>query len=197
MKNIKQKVLWGTSVMIFLGILIGALLSFGTAVMVEHTQDADFCASCHTMQPMVDSYTSDVHGGANKYGMKVACLDCHLPHESLLGYLMAKAKTGTHDVWAELVYDKSKIDWEAKRKKATEFVYDSACLGCHKGLESSTMGNHRAFIAHKEYFGKRTKKHCVSCHQHVGHHLLGKYLKKAKVEAESLKNSLIKGEKND
>jgi cytochrome c-type protein NapC len=186
----KKTLMKGSMLLVVVGVIIGALLSFGTAVMVKHTDDAEFCGMCHTMQPMIDSYEADVHGGANTHGMKIACLECHLPHESLFGYLLAKAKTGTHDVWAELTYDKSKIDWEAKRKEAKHFVYDSACMNCHSNLQQSTMGDHRAFIAHKDYFEKRTDKKCVECHKNVGHHLLGNYLKQAKEK--SLKKELEK-----
>lgn len=180
----KKIFVWSTSILIIFGMIIGALLSFGTAVVVQHTEDDKFCASCHTMQPMIDSYKADVHGGANTHGMKVACLDCHLPHDSLFGYLFAKAKTGTHDVWAEMTYDKAKIDWDEKRKDASHYTYDSGCMNCHTNLQESTMGDHRAFIAHKDYFEKRTKKTCVDCHDNVGHKLLGRYLKKAKDKGE-------------
>jgi len=162
--------------LIIIGMLVGTILSYTAAVVIQKTADDKFCATCHTMQPMIDSYHDDVHGGNNKLGFKATCLDCHLPHNSLAGYIMAKAKTGTHDVWAELTYDKSKIDWQEKRKHASKFTYDSGCIHCHEDLEKKTMGDHKAFVAHKAYFMKDTQKTCVDCHKHVGHHLLGKYI---------------------
>ena len=162
--------------------LIGTVLSYTAAVVIQKTADDKFCATCHTMQPMIDAYHDDVHGGNNSYGFKAKCLDCHLPHNSLAGYIWAKAQTGTHDVWAELTYDKSKIDWHEKRAERSRFTYDSGCIHCHEDLEDKTMGNTKAFVAHKAYFLKSTTKTCVDCHKHVGHHLLGKHLNTIKVE---------------
>ncbi len=161
-----------------IGVLVGILGSYTTAVMVEKTAGKEFCAQCHTMKPMAEANSMDVHGGNNKYGIVVTCVQCHLPHNTLAGYLVEKAKTGTHDVLAELTYDKSKINWEEKRKRRSEFTYDSGCLKCHSNLQDATMGSPKAFIAHKDYFLNKTKS-CVECHNHVGHQNLGHYLKKA------------------
>jgi len=161
-----------------IGALIGFLSSYTTAVIVEKTAGKEFCAQCHTMEPMAQAYSMDVHGGNNKQGIVVKCVECHLPHNTLIGYLFEKSKTGIHDVWAELTYDKSKINWEEKRKHRSTFTYDSGCLKCHENLQDATMGSPKAFIAHKDYFLNKTKK-CVECHKNVGHQNLGHYLKKA------------------
>jgi len=163
-------------IIILIGIGIGSLGSFTTAVMVEKTSGKEFCSKCHTMEPMTESYLADIHGGNNDKGLRAKCVDCHLPHQSLMGYLVEKAKTGTHDVWAELTYNKSKIDWQAKRKHAKDFVYDSGCLHCHSNLKDATMGSPKSFIAHKAYFLNKKKK-CIECHT-VGHHNLGDYISK-------------------
>jgi cytochrome c-type protein NapC len=84
-------------------------------------------------------------------------------------YLISKMETGFHNLWVQYTSDLSKIDWEKKRTRREEFVYDSGCLHCHKNLERATMGSNRAFVAHKPYFLKTTKKKCVTCHQNVGH----------------------------
>ncbi|WP_297444046.1 NapC/NirT family cytochrome c [Sulfurimonas sp.] len=168
-------------VIVLIGVGIGSMGSFTTAVMVEKTSGEDFCAQCHTMEPMTQSYLADIHGGNNKEGLRAKCVDCHLPHDSLFSYLVEKAKTGTHDVWAELTYDKSKIDWQEKRKHAKHFVYDSGCLHCHSNLEEATMGSAKAFVAHKAYFLDKKKK-CVECHSNVGHHNLGDYISKTGIK---------------
>ncbi len=51
-------------------------------------------------------------------------------------------------------------------------------MTCHTNLENATSGNTKAFVAHKEYFEKRTDKRCVDCHENVGHHNLGDYVRK-------------------
>ena len=173
----------GVAFLLIGGMVIGAVLSFGTAVMIKNTGDEKFCTMCHTMQPMADAYNADVHGGNNAHGFQAKCVDCHLPHESLAGYMIEKARTGIHDVWAELTYDKSKIDWQEKRKHATHFVFDSACLHCHVNLEDATMSDPKGFIAHKAYFQDHAKK-CVECHENVGHHNLGSYISRIQYKEE-------------
>jgi len=172
-------------VVVVAGILIGLLISFISAVGIHHTSDKTFCASCHTMQPMVDAWANDVHGGAGKHGMEVKCVDCHLPHDSTMNYLLTKMQTGLHDIYAQNFYDLSKINWEEKRKEREHLVYDSACLACHTNLEKATMSNLKAFKGHREYFSGRTDRKCVSCHENVGHKDLGTHLKKLEVQSSS------------
>ena len=154
---------------------IGALVS---AEMVGATSDEKFCGSCHSMKPMIEAYKKSVHGGANDKGLVVRCTDCHLPHTNVVEYLFQKAKSGSHDMYVETLGNPGKIDWEAKRSHRERFVYDSACLFCHKGLRTATMSNAKAFIAHKNYFSVNSSSKCVTCHEHVGHKNLGLYLKK-------------------
>ncbi len=151
-------------------LLLWALVGWVATEEVFHaTEDAAFCGTCHVMAPMIAAYEQDPHGGRNVHGIKAVCLDCHLPHESAWGYAWAKAQTGTHDVWAQLTYDLTAIDWEAKRERRSEYTYDSGCLACHQNLEQATMASNKAFVAHRPYFQKTTRQTCVSCHPHVGH----------------------------
>ncbi len=170
--------IWFVLLILIIGGILGMLVSFGVAVGVHMTSDDKFCTYCHTMQPMTDSYLMDTHGGNNPLGVKAKCVECHLPHDSLANYLLEKAKTGLHDFRVQNFGDLDAIDWEAKRKHATRFVFDSGCMNCHTNLKDATMSDPKAFIAHKEYFEKRTDKKCVECHKNVGHHILGDYLKK-------------------
>ena len=173
-----KKSLWFIICMLIIGGALGLLASFGIAVVVDKTSDDKFCTMCHTMQPMADAYSADVHGGNNPMGIKVNCVECHLPHDGLANYLFAKARTGLHDFRVENFGDLDSINWEEKRKHAKHFVYDSGCMHCHVKLRDVTMSDPKAFIAHKEYFEKRTNKMCVECHNNVGHHNLGDYIKK-------------------
>jgi len=173
-----KKSFWFVLALIVLGGLLGMLASLGIAVGVHKTSGEEFCTVCHTMQPMADSYRADIHGGNNSKGIKADCVACHLPHDNLVNYLFAKAQTGLHDVKVQSFGDLNSIDWEAKRKHAKHFVYDSGCMSCHANLREATTSDPKAFIAHKEYFEKRTDKKCVECHRNVGHHILGDYIKK-------------------
>lgn len=167
------------------GLFAGLLISFVTVVAVKETSGAAFCSSCHSMKPMAKAYANDIHGGYGKSGVMAKCADCHLPHDSTIGYLAQKIKTGVWDVWVESTHDTKNIDWHEKRDERREWVYDSGCLHCHENLLRGTRPNKKAFTAHKAYFAKklvvqsehgRDLARCVDCHKHVGHNRLEDYL---------------------
>lgn len=176
-KKSKSRVIVPLSLVV-VGLIIGLAIAFGSSVGVKHTSDKDYCVSCHTMKPMVDSYKMDVHGGAGSHGMEVKCVDCHLPHDSMANYLTTKVKTGWHDFYVENFGDPSKTDWQEMRKHRESYTYDSACISCHKNLKDSAESNLKAFNAHRKYFAKTTTKTCVGCHENVGHKNLGLFLEK-------------------
>ena len=82
-------------------LIIGALVAFVLAIfsvsMVLVTNKPKFCASCHEMQPFVDTWNRGIHGMADRGIMKAKCVDCHLPHDSLPRYLIAKVAYGLND----------------------------------------------------------------------------------------------------
>jgi cytochrome c-type protein NapC len=148
-----------------------------TDTAIALTSGEDFCASCHTMEPMAKAYREDVHGGASAIGVRAQCVDCHLPHEGSFHYLLVKARIGFHDVWAQLTYDLDAIDWQTKREHRADFVYDSGCLHCHAALARASEASPKTFVAHLPYFQHTAGDlKCVSCHAHAGHRDLGKYL---------------------
>ena len=167
-------------------ILVPSLLAaFGFAAIISWaaldtafhaTGDYEFCTSCHAYEPIARAYREDTHGGNNPVGVRAACNDCHLPHDNALHYFWVKAKHGVVDPAMELIKEPHEIDWHAIRGRREEFVFDSGCLNCHKYLREATESNRMAFRAHRKYFSGETDRHCVSCHEHVGHNRLGYHL---------------------
>jgi cytochrome c-type protein NapC len=143
---------------------------------ITATSDAQFCVSCHSMEPFEKAHEADVHGGQNDHGVRATCAQCHLPHDSSFNYMYTKARTGLHDLYVERLGDPENIDWQAKRAHREEWVYDSGCLTCHTNLQEATMATNDALIAHKAYFLGTTEDQCVTCHEHVGHYELSKYI---------------------
>lgn len=150
-----------------------------TDVVVHQTADAEFCSTCHAMQPMVASYREDLHGGAGEEGLQALCTDCHTPHDNPIRHLWSKTRFGAHSLWAHLTYDIDEIDWEAKREERERLVFDSGCLKCHSDLERASERNAILFTAHRPYFLGATSRQCVSCHSHVGHRNLSAHLDRA------------------
>jgi cytochrome c-type protein NapC len=159
---------------------VGAIASWATLDTAFHaTGDYEFCTSCHGYEPIALAYREDLHGGNNRAGFRAACNDCHLPHDNSLHYFWVKAKHGVIDPTMALLKEPHEIDWHGIRERREEFVYDSACLNCHKYLLEATEDNRMASRAHRKYFGGETDKKCVSCHENVGHSRLGYHLEAA------------------
>ena len=128
------------------------------------------------MAPMVASYREDLHGGAGKRGIQARCIQCHAAHQNSFSYMMTKARFGVHDAWAHLTYDVESIDWEAKRERREDFVFDSGCLSCHADLQRASEATAKSYIAHRPYFLGTVQSRCATCHQHVGHKNLSTHL---------------------
>ncbi len=159
---------------------VGAIASWAVMDTAFHaTADYEFCTSCHSYEPIAAAYRESVHGGNNDVGFRAACNDCHLPHDNSLHYFLVKAKHGVKDPVLALLKKPEDIDWHGIRERREEFVYDSACLECHKNLLQATEGSRMAFRAHRRYFEGDSDRKCVSCHENVGHNRLAYHLEQA------------------
>ena len=160
---------------VFLGVCIGLVVALAAAEMIERTSGDNFCSSCHSMQGVVHAYQQDIHGGANANGVKAKCVDCHLPHDNVVQYVVAKAYSGSKDVLGELFWADS-FDWVGNLKERKEFVYTSGCQKCHD-LDAIHYKIPKAFLAHKDFKTGKVAS-CVQCHEHVGHKNIKDFLVK-------------------
>ncbi len=153
------------------GAVLGLGLAYIAAVAVDYTGQPKFCESCHEMKPMADSFEVSVHGGNNAQGFAAHhCTDCHLPHNSLGGYLVMKGISGGRDFLAHIGLMKQ-VDFKENFHEMDKYVYDSACLHCHEGIKnidkpsglSANIRNiHKKFYWDAKKDGKDVS--CVSCH---------------------------------
>jgi cytochrome c-type protein NapC len=156
------------SVLIALPLLLSTgwvLAQFG----IERTTSVQFCTNCHSMEPMVESYRADVHGGRSIHGVQASCSDCHLPHDSPLSFMLAYWQRLVGDTWVELIHGSEGTDWKALRDDRESHVFDSGCLGCHRNLLKAFPRRSDAYAAHQPYFLGKNQDKCVSCHTSVGH----------------------------
>lgn len=153
--------------------LVSMGISLIGAEVVKATGGEQFCGACHEMQPMVEAYRHDIHGGNNRVGFKAECADCHLPHDNTFNYLLKKATSGLNDVYKVTLTDTSQIDWLGKRERREEFVYDSGCLSCHQGLLEKTVASNPKSLEMHGHYQKMQQNgealQCVSCHLTIGH----------------------------
>ena len=151
------------------GVVSAVLLVLASGFMVESTNTDEFCAKCHVMEPFKTSWQASVHGGKNPQGFAAQCVDCHLPHEGFVNYLVTKAITGIGDVIQNVSIDGKSFDWAANTEaNRLKFTFDSACNRCHHNLTPPGISS-GGLIAHRAYLRGEANKMCAECHMHVGH----------------------------
>ena len=72
-------------------LLLGALGTIGGAQLVEYSESAAFCTTCHTMNPQKKAFEAGVH-------QDVGCGECHV-NPGVVGFVKAKL-AGTRELYA-------------------------------------------------------------------------------------------------
>jgi len=148
------------------GFVIAGAAALISAQIVEDTSTPQFCASCHEMKPMYETWLTGPHGplGNKDRAIRATCVDCHLPHDSVVSYLLAKASSGTKDFMGHL-FGGSDINspkyWLEKLNESDRYVYVESCRRCHQILPNNR--------AHEEIKSGKISGNCLRCHWYVGH----------------------------
>ena len=172
MLNIKKPFKKRVWLIFFLGAILGiVVMLFGNKAMYHFGTD-EYCASCHVHPHAIDSWKRSSHVN-NRSGVKVNCIDCHLPPKGSFYHFREKARTGLHDLWAYWTKDSADFNWEEKKQLeyAVNIVYNESCKKCHaylfpKGLSNDGGTAHLYYEANE----KKLNLQCISCHLDVGHY---------------------------
>lgn len=159
------------AVLILSGLILGSFLFWGAEKALTYTSSDEYCASCHIHPHAEDSWKKSAHF-YNKSGVKVHCVECHLPPKGSFKYLTAKVSTGFHDLYAYHFKDTASFKWQSKREleHAVKIVYNESCTKCHQTLFSKGLSTEGG-TAHLYYENNAEKLNlqCINCHLDVGH----------------------------
>ncbi|UJF17282.1 NapC/NirT family cytochrome c [Vibrio sp. SS-MA-C1-2] len=179
--NIKRKVI---SLIFLVGVCAGLLAALPATEVIHKLSSNEFCSSCHTMEPMAETFKLSVHGGNNAQGFVAECVDCHLPKSNIIEELYVKGTSGTRHLWGEYVLGMKQLDYEELHPKRTEYVYDSGCVNCHKDLErralKATADGKVSDWTHNLAFKNKAEDpqwKCSSCHYDIAHPHLEKNMR--------------------
>ncbi len=161
-----------TCLTFFSGIFICIILLIITTKAVKKTSTDEYCQSCHIHTLADDTWKKSTHF-YNKSGVKVHCVECHLPPKDHPSYLFQKTRTGLKDLYSFYFKDHKSFDWESKRllEYAVKIVYNESCIKCHQNLYSKGLSIEGG-TAHL-YYEKNSEKlnlQCINCHLDVGHY---------------------------
>lgn len=123
------------------------------------SQDAEACITCHPMNTLYATWQHSSHRN------RAVCVDCHLPHDSFVNKMLAKARDGLRHSWAMTFktygYNLHITDDAAARIQEN-------CIRCHGTLVSQMLDNSALYTS----YGDRTVRmgrRCWECHRSVPH----------------------------
>lgn len=130
---------------------------------------SEYCGGkCHEMNTAYLTWELSPHG-ANSYGIRVECIDCHLPpKDRYFAHIADKAYQGAKDVYKH--YCVGNYDIEEMQKRVLDRLPNQRCLHCHDALLDKP-GNSAARTAHTAVQAEpdSPESRCVQCHADVGH----------------------------
>ncbi|NQT53256.1 NapC/NirT family cytochrome c [bacterium] len=149
-----------------IGFLLAMALGLGGFLVLEVAMGplstAEFCASCHEMNEVYESWKQSPHH-TNASGVRVTCVSCHLPpREHYVAHVTAKAWTGTKDVWQHYL---GSYDADAARQHVRRTLPSQWCVHCHGNLLGQPSSSAVA-IVHQTSLDQAANTHhrCVACH---------------------------------
>jgi cytochrome c nitrite reductase small subunit len=134
--------------------LVGAVIAFGIFVYVTNAPiyagtEPSACNNCHVMDSEYENWYHAAHARS------ATCAECHLPHQNVISYYMAKAQTGMHDVY---VYSTGQTPDTIRAKAETKKIIQANCIRCHRATVENIMAGPPAF-----------ERNCWDCHRSVAH----------------------------
>ena len=157
---------------ISIGTVIGVGLMLTFSSVMKNTSTNESCESCHVHPHATERWKRSSHFNS-KSGVKVNCVDCHLPPKESADHTSAKIKLGVKDLWGYITKDSIDYNWAKKSRleHATRFVSNESCVACHSNIFPSRLSDD-GITAHLYYENKSEELdiQCISCHLDVGHH---------------------------
>jgi formylglycine-generating enzyme len=155
----------------FSGLVVCAILLFSGKKVMYYTSTDNYCQSCHIHPHAESSWKKSTHI-YNKSGVKVHCVECHLPPKDDNSYFLVKARTGLKDLYGFWFRDSASFNWEQKStlEYGVKIVYNESCIKCHQNLFSKGLSADGG-TAHLYYENNAEKLNlqCINCHLDVGH----------------------------
>ena len=97
---------------------------------------SEYCGGkCHEMNMAYLTWELSTHG-TNTKGIRVECIDCHLPEkEKYFAHITAKAYEGAKDMYKH--YFGGEYDGEKIRLKVISHLPNERCLHCHESARQA------------------------------------------------------------
>jgi cytochrome c nitrite reductase small subunit len=134
--------------------IAAAVVAFGVFIFVTGAPayagtDPSTCNNCHVMDSQYENWYHAGHAKA------ATCVECHLPHDNIFHYYLAKAQTGMHDVY---VFSTGQTPVLIRAKPNTDQTIQANCIRCHEDTVADIVAGPQPF-----------DRKCWDCHRSVAH----------------------------
>ena len=168
---------WSLGVLLFVGVLGGAIGVAGFQTVMDMTNTENFCSeSCHEMTDNVAAEFKGTSHDVNASGVRATCSDCHVPLP--FGPKMWRKIRASLEVYHHILGTLDTPEkFEAHRLRLANMVWremrgnDSReCRNCH---QSNNMKLELQTAEANEYHNNALEegKTCIDCHKGIAHKL--------------------------
>ena len=149
---------------IAIGSVITAFGVFGYVVNASHmvsylSEDPRVCINCHVMNTQYATWQHSSHRE------RATCVQCHLPQDSMVDKMIAKARDGfNHSVamtFRTYEHNQIRISEDASRR------IQNSCITCHKELVSQMIESNKSYAM--VMGGSLVERRCWDCHRVTAH----------------------------
>lgn len=161
-------------ILIFGGIFAAGAVFAGLFNMgLHHTNQLEFCTSCHSMSIPYEEYKKSVHY-KNKSGVRATCSDCHVPKD--FGPKMVAKVMASKDVYHEILgtintpekYEALRWDMASRVWAKMKATNSRECRSCHDLTQMDVSAQTRSGRSQHSQAEDKGKT-CIDCHKGVVH----------------------------
>jgi len=137
----------------------------GAVYLWEYHEEPQFCATCHIMDPYLETWQSAGYGAGSHAEYDVECLDCHVPTiEQQVNELVVYVRGDYEIPLRELKYPKEDCYGCHEHGSYEEIVQMTAELEDTVGANphASHYGDMECRLCHKMH--KESEDYCAQCH---------------------------------
>ena len=122
------------------------------------SSDPKVCINCHTMNTHYATWQHSAHRD------KATCVDCHLPRDSFVNKMLAKAKDGYNHSMAMTL---KSYGYNLRVSKGAASRIQKNCISCHGEIVSQMLDNSKLYTLNDSHveMGRR----CWDCHRETPH----------------------------
>jgi len=162
-------------VVIAFGIFLAGFAAFGGVnSFFAHTNEMEFCTSCHSMKTNLAEYKETVHY-KNASGVRAVCSDCHVPKE--FGPKLHAKIMAVKDIYHEVVgtvdtpekYEARRWEMASRVWAKMEATDSRECRSCHN-FATMDYEVQDSMAAKKHQRAQESGKTCIDCHKGIAHH---------------------------